>query len=144
MDNEHDILAPGEHPYDPVKKDIDPLGFALHRVQTELFWIQEYLASFEKSCGSDAETAESELSNLRIATRDAIIHLQRLSELILSGYSFDKKKRLPESLLRKSFSLFAERFLAHEKGKVQPLASEKPEGLQKSNGDNDPSGEPIQ
>ena len=41
-------LPPGQHPYDPVKKDIDPVGLALDRVQTFLVWIDEHRATFEK------------------------------------------------------------------------------------------------
>jgi hypothetical protein len=111
MEKKPEILPPGQHPYDPVKKDLDPIGFALDRVQTFLIWIDEHRASFEKARDNDPETAESELSNLRISTRDALIHLQRLSELILAGYTIDANKRLPESLDRRWFSSCVEAML---------------------------------
>ena len=115
MDRFSDILPPGQHRYDPIKRDLDPLGFALHRVQTLLVWIEEHRASLEKALYTDAETVDSELSNLRVATRDAMIHLQRLSELILAGYTVNPEKRLPESLCRSWFSMYVERLLAAEK-----------------------------
>ncbi len=97
-------LPPGEHPYDPVKKDLDPIGFALSRVQTFLVWIEEHRATFEKYRSTDPEFAESELSNLRDSTLQAMVYLQRLSELLLAGYTNDPDKRLPESLCRGWFS----------------------------------------
>ena len=115
MDRNPDILPPGQHRYDPIKRDLDPVGFALDRVQTLLVWIEEHRASLEKVLDTDAETAASELSNLRATTRDAMIHLQRLSELILAGYTVDPDKRLPESLCSSWFSLRVERLLAAEK-----------------------------
>jgi hypothetical protein len=99
-------LPPGQHPNDPVKKDLDPIGFALYRVQTFLVWIEEHRATFEKYRGTDQELAESELSNLRDATLQGMVHLQRLSELLLAGYTIDPDKRLPESLCRGWFSSF--------------------------------------
>jgi hypothetical protein len=98
------ILPPGQHPYDPIKKDLDPIGFALERVQTFLVWIDEHRASFEEARDSDREVAEAELHNLRHATAQGMIHLQRLSELLLAGYTFDPGKRLPDSLRRGWFS----------------------------------------
>lgn len=97
-------LPPGQHPYDPVKKDIDPVAFALDRVQTFLVWIDEHRASFEQARDIDKELAEAELNNLRDSTSQGIIYLQRLSELLLAGYSIDPGKRLPESLRRGWFS----------------------------------------
>ena len=98
------IMPPGEHPYDPVKKDLDPIGFALYRVQTFLVWIDEHRATFEKIRFADVEGAERELSYLRDSTLQGMIHLQRLSELLLSGFAVDPNKRLPESLSRGWFS----------------------------------------
>ena len=115
MDKNSDVLPPGQHRYDPMKRDLDPVGFALHRVQTLLVWIEEHRASLEKALYTDAKTAASELSNLRVATRDAMIHLQRLSELILAGNTVNPDKRLPESLRSSWFSLCVERLLAAEK-----------------------------
>jgi hypothetical protein len=115
MERKTSIVPPGEHPFDPVKPDIDPVAFALDKVQTLLVWIDEHRASFEKARRTDPETAESELSNLRIATRDAMIHLQRFSDLFLAGYTIDANKRLPESLSGAWFSTCVERVLAAEK-----------------------------
>jgi hypothetical protein len=99
-------LPPGQHPYDPVKKDLDPIGFALYRVQTFLVWIDEHRAAFEKARDSDEEFAEAELSNLRDSTLQGMIYLQRLSELLLAGYTIDPGKRLPESLRRGWFASY--------------------------------------
>ena len=86
-------LPPGQHPYDPVKKDLDPIGFALYRVQTFLVWIDEHRAAFERARDTDEELAEAELSNLRDSTSQAMVHLQRLSELLLAGYTIDPGKK---------------------------------------------------
>ena len=99
-------LPPGQHPYDPVKKDLDPVGFALARVQTFLVWIDEHRAAFEMARDTDPETAESELSNLRDATEQGLLYMQRLSELILAGYTIDPSKRLPDSLRRGWFGSY--------------------------------------
>jgi hypothetical protein len=97
-------LPPGQHLYDSVKKDLDPVGFALSRVQTFLVWIDEHRATFEKARDTDRELAEAELSNLRDSTRQGMIYLQRLSELLLAGHAIDPGRRLPESLRRGWFS----------------------------------------
>lgn len=97
-------LPPGHHPYDPVKKDIDPVGFALARIRTFLVWIDEHRAAFEAARDTDKEYAESELSNLRDATAQGLLYLERLSELLLAGYAIDPSKRLPESLRRGWFA----------------------------------------
>src|SRR4029077_13712128 len=39
------LMPPRQHPYDPVKKDLDPIGFALYRVQSFLVWIEEHRAA---------------------------------------------------------------------------------------------------
>ena len=103
-------LPPGQHPYDPVKKDLDPIAFALYRVQTYLVWIEEHRAAFEKYRCTDQELAESELSNLRDSTLQAMVYLQRLSELLLAGYTIDPDKRLPDSLCRGWFSSLVKSF----------------------------------
>jgi hypothetical protein len=97
-----------------VKKDIDPVAFALYRVQTFLVWIDEHRASFEKLRHTDKEAAESELSNLRDSTMQGIVYLQRLSELLLAGYAIDPNKRLPESLCRGWFASCVEPLLGAE------------------------------
>jgi hypothetical protein len=115
MENKPDILPPGEHPNDPAKKDLDAMGFALDRVQTLLVWIDEHRASYEKHRNIDPESAENELHCLRVATRDALIYLQRLSELVLAGYTIDPRKRLPRGLDGPSFSEFVDRVVAFDK-----------------------------
>jgi hypothetical protein len=99
-------LPPGQHRYDPVKKDLDPIAFALDRVQTFLVWIDEHRATFEKARDTDKEFAEAELSNLRDSISQGMVYLQRLSELLLAGYTIDPSKRLPESLRREWFSSY--------------------------------------
>jgi hypothetical protein len=116
-------LPPGHHPHDPVKKDLDPIGFALERVQTFLVWIGEHRATFESYRDTDPELAQSELSNLRDATMQGMVHLQRLSELLLAGYTIDPGKRLPESLCRGWFSSIVDR-LRVEKSDVDGTGPE--------------------
>jgi hypothetical protein len=124
------MLPPGQHPNDPAKSDLDPVGFALERVQTNLIWIVEHLASFEKARNADPQVAESELMNLRITVKDAMLHLQRLSELILAGHTIDINKRLPQSLIRAWFSSCVTRLLAadnegQQEGGVKPSEEEQ-------------------
>lgn len=119
-------LPPGQHPYDPVNQDLDPVGFALSRVQTFLVWIDEHRATFEKARDTDEEFAESEMSNLRDATAQGMIYLQRLSELLLAGYTIDPSKRLPESLRRGWFSSFANGERGRGQGAGTETGSEDP------------------
>jgi hypothetical protein len=110
-----DVLPPGEHPYDPRNQDIDPVAFALHRVQTLLVWIEEHRATLQKALPTDAETVENELSNLRAATRDAMIYLERLSELLLVGHTINPNKRIPDALVSSWFYSCLKQVLAAEK-----------------------------
>jgi len=93
-----EIASPGKHSFDPATPDIDPIGFALERLQTMLKWIDDYRASFEKLRNSEPDRAESQLRNLEDATEQGVAHLQRLTELLLSGYTIDPNKRLPRGL----------------------------------------------
>jgi hypothetical protein len=111
------VLPPGEHPYDPVRKDIDPVAFALERVQTFLLWTEEHLAGFEKLRHADPEGAESELSNLRDSNVQGMIYLQRLSELVRAGYTLDPDKRLPGNLSRGWFSHRAKQLYEENRAK---------------------------
>ena len=92
------ITPPGQHPHDPSKGDIDPLGYALERLQTYLIWSDEHRASYEKARNTNLGDAENELNCLKNSIERAIIHLQRLSELLLAGYGVDSKKKLPNNL----------------------------------------------
>jgi hypothetical protein len=92
------VLPPGQHPVDPSKQDIDPIGFALERLQTNMKWIDDYRASFEKLRNSEPDRAERELRYLEDATEQGVAYLQRLTELLLAGYTIDPNKRLPKGL----------------------------------------------
>lgn len=96
---EHEILPPGKHLRDPWKQDIDPIGFALERLQTFLLWISEHRSAFEQLRHCDPVSAESELDNLKDSNEQALAHLQRLMELLLAGYTIDPNKRLPQGLV---------------------------------------------
>lgn len=93
-----DVLPPGQHDCDSRKPDVDQIGYALERLQTFLIWIDEHRASFEKLRHTDPESADAELRNLQDSTEQAVLHLQRLTELVLAGYTFDPKKVLPKGL----------------------------------------------
>jgi hypothetical protein len=110
-----DILPPGQHPHDPAKKDIDAIGFALDQLRKCLIWIDEHRASFEEYRNTDPESAESELGYVASVTGDALIHVQRLSELLLAGYAIDPNKRLPKGLSSlESFNAYVKRRVAHQ------------------------------
>lgn len=92
MNEEKDI------PPDPYLPDIDPVGFALERLQTHLIWIEEHRASSEQFRHEDASSAETELSNLKFSIEEAVNHLQRLSELLSPSLPMEPGKRLPKGL----------------------------------------------
>lgn len=89
------VIPPGESPNDSSVKDIDAVAFALDRVRTYLFWIDEHRASFEAARESDREEAERELGMLARSTQEARRHMARLVELLMAGYGIDPSKRLP-------------------------------------------------
>jgi hypothetical protein len=94
------VLPPGDAPHDPAIKEIDPLAFALNKVRIQLVWIDEHRAGFEANRISNPEIAARELHYLAHATVEARVYLDRLAELLLSGYSIDPNKRLPTDLQR--------------------------------------------
>lgn len=94
----HPVPPPGESPHDPSGKDIDPVAFALDRARTYLRWVDEHRASFEAARTSDPDTAERELGYLAHSTGEALTHINRLTELLLAGYTIDPAKRLPRDL----------------------------------------------
>jgi hypothetical protein len=98
MMNKQMVLPPGQGPLDPRREDVDPIGFFLERLQTLLMWMDEHRSSFESLRNSDTEDAEAELRNLKDATEQAILCLQRLTELFLAGCAIDPNKRLPKGL----------------------------------------------
>jgi len=77
---------------------MDQVAHALARLQTFLIWIDEHRASFEKERPNDPQSAESELRNLQDSTEQAVMHLQRLTELLLAGYTIDPAKVSPKGL----------------------------------------------
>lgn len=95
MQGMDEILPPGSDPRDPYVKDIDAVAFAMERVQTHLCWIAEHLATFLVTRESDSRSAEQELKYLAESTRQALASSERLSELLLAGYSVNPNKRLP-------------------------------------------------
>lgn len=92
------VLPPGEHPFDTRRSNADQVGYALERLQTFLIWIDEHRASFEKERDTDPQSANAELRNLQDSTEQAVLHLQRLTELLLAGYSINSDKELPIGL----------------------------------------------
>src|SRR5262245_38595263 len=101
--DKNDILPHGQHPFDSRKPGIDQLAYALERVQTFLKWVDEHHRSFEKDRNSDPESAESELHNLRDSTEQAVLHLQRLTELVLAGYTIISEKVFPRDLCNETW-----------------------------------------
>jgi hypothetical protein len=99
------VIPPGESPDDCAVKDVDAVAFALNKVRTYLVWIDEHRASFEAARTADPKTAESELLNLAHSTQEARVHMERLVELILAGYTIDPTKRLPRDLQRLALEL---------------------------------------
>jgi hypothetical protein len=96
--NNDAIIPPGAHPCDPAKANIDPVGYALKKLQTYLVWLSEHGSAYEKYRDTDPSTAQSELGNLKDAYEQAVLHLQRLTELILAGRGIDSSKVLPRDM----------------------------------------------
>jgi len=92
------VALPGQHPDDPSKADIDPVGYALERLQAYLIWSEEHRASYEKARQSKPEDADNEMNCLKDAIWQAIKHLQRLTELVLTGQCIDPKKKMPKGM----------------------------------------------
>ena len=75
------ISPPGHHRYDPPKEDVDPIAYALERLETYLIWCEEHRTSYEKDRINKSGNADNEMSCLKDAIEHAILHLQRLTEL---------------------------------------------------------------
>lgn len=82
------ILPPGQRPRDSRNPDANQVAHARERLQTWLQWIDEHRGSFEKERDTAPTCAENELRYLRYSTDQAALHLDRLMELLLAGYTF--------------------------------------------------------
>ena len=109
--DKREILPSGQHPYDPSRQDIDPVGYALERLQTLLIWIEEHRSSFEILRNTNPTSAENELGCLKDSTEQAVMHLHRLTELLLAGYTIDPQKQLPKGLCGEVWSRMVDIFL---------------------------------
>jgi hypothetical protein len=110
-----EILPPGQHPRDSRKPDMDQVAHALERLQTFLIWIDEHHRSYEKERDTDPESAASELDNLRDSTEQAVLHLQRLTELLLAGYTIDPDKVPPKGLCNEAWARWVQLVLHDRK-----------------------------
>ena len=108
----NEVLPPGQHPWDSRKPDMDQVAHALERLQTFLVWIDEHRRSFEKDRDADPQSAGSELRNLQDSTEQAVLHLQRLTELLLAGYTTDPNKASPKGLCNEVWGRWVQ-FLLH-------------------------------
>jgi hypothetical protein len=109
------VLAPGQHPYDPPKSSTDPVGYALERLQTYLIWCDEHRNSYEKARERNPTDAANEMSCLKDAIEQAILHLHRLTELVLIGQGMDSKKELPNGLCNEVWDRTV-KIIAHGRG----------------------------
>jgi hypothetical protein len=112
--DKREVLPPGQHPFDTPKLGVDQVAYALERLQTFLMWISEHRASFEKERDADPQSANSELRNLQDSTEQAVMHLQRLTELLLAGYTIDPDKKAPKGLCGEVWVRWAQ-FLREER-----------------------------
>ena len=92
------VIPPGQHPNDPANREIDPIAYALKKLQTYMFWLGEHASSYEKYHSVDSSKAENELNCLKDAYEQAILYLQRLTELLIGGYQIDPQKVLPRDI----------------------------------------------
>jgi hypothetical protein len=96
--DDEQIAPPGQHPYDPPKSGVDPVAYALERLQTYLIWCESHRASYENARNDHPRSADNEMSCLRDAIEHAVVHLQRLTELVLAGHGVDSEKIPPKGL----------------------------------------------
>jgi hypothetical protein len=109
--DKRDIPPPGRHPFDSSMPDLDQLAYALERVQVFFKWIVQHQRSYEKERDTDPQSAESELHNLRDSTEQAVLHLQRLTELLLAGYTIDASKRFPRDFCNETWARWVQLIL---------------------------------
>jgi hypothetical protein len=81
-------------------------------------WIDEHRSSYEKLRDTNPLDAKSELGYLKDSTEQAALHVQRLSELLVSGYKVDDEKCLPKDFLASPWlcwvdTLLQQRFKPH-------------------------------
>ena len=91
-------VTPIYHPQDPSKMDIDTIGYALEKLQTYLIWSEAHSASYMNARNIDIDNAKNKMSCLRDAIYNAVLHLNRLTELIISGQGIDRSKKIPRGL----------------------------------------------
>jgi hypothetical protein len=87
----------------PPNSEIDPIGYFLERLQTNLLWIDEHRSSYQSYRNDDHEAAEVELDYLKNVTDQSIIYLQQLTELLLSKSTIDSNKVLPKGLCQEAW-----------------------------------------
>ena len=93
-----DKLTPlGQNPIGPSVKDIDPVAFALERVQTHLVWIDEHRRWLRGRPWVGPGDRRARAAALGPLHRGARKHMARLVELVLAGYTIDPSK-LPRGL----------------------------------------------
>lgn len=92
-----EFLPPGKHPDDPPP-DTDPIARHVQQIKGNLVWIDQYRLNIEHYLRTDPPEAERELVYLRDATKAALKHMRRLTQLLLAGYTIDPKKKIPRDL----------------------------------------------
>lgn len=108
-----EFIALGHHPYDPSNSDVDCVAHALHKVQVNMVWIEDHVSNLILAIEENRVTND-DISNARVAIRDASIHLQRLSSLLINKYSIDFNKIIPQYILSGRYDQIVERLLASE------------------------------
>jgi hypothetical protein len=92
-----EILPPGKDPRDP-RADVDAVAGHLASIKGDLVWIDQYRLNLEHALEADPDEVESQLVYLRDATKSAMDHMQRLTELLLAGHTIDSSKEIPKDL----------------------------------------------
>jgi hypothetical protein len=95
---------------------MDQVAHALERIQTFLMWIDEHRASFEKERDTNPWSADPELRNLQDSTEQAVLYLQRLTELLFAGYTIDPDKISPKGLGNEVWVRWVQILLQNRKG----------------------------
>jgi hypothetical protein len=82
----------GEHPFDPGDAKFDPICWELVRVQAQIFWIDDYCETIESMWNPTGDDEKAQMHFAKDAIRQAVVHFQRLKELLLAGVTIDRTK----------------------------------------------------
>jgi hypothetical protein len=91
--SEKEVLPVGKHPFDPGDDRLDPICWELHRLEAQIIWAYVHGEEVEKGWIPRDEQQTACMYFQKDALRQAVMHFQRLKELLLSGVTIDNSKK---------------------------------------------------